>query len=190
MTDRSDEIARRASNDRFRRAREALVEALRALVGPHAAVEPLTDADRAAALAAEAAAAYRAAQGEGWSIVHREWQSDDRAAVTDLLHVLSAALGARPVWFILPGREPQVVPMSSDLVLDNPLGFAALGDHEFTLLDQVLPAGFTLTRRSYHRGPARTAYAWEVEAWGADPWLSVTTRALREQQGESGSGAG
>ncbi|HET7566219.1 MAG TPA: hypothetical protein VFJ96_14550 [Gemmatimonadaceae bacterium] len=189
MTDRSDEIARRASNNRFRRERAALVDALRALVGPRVALEPLADADRAAALAAEALAAYRSAEAQEWTIVHSEWRSDALVAMVEFCHAVSAALGARAVWLILPGREPQVVPVSSELVLDNPLGFAALGDYEFMLLDQALPAGLALLRHSHHWGPEQTTYSWEAEAWGAEPWLSVTTRALREQQGDSSWGA-
>ena len=191
MADRPDDIARRASDNRFRRGRADLGEALATLLGARDAPEPVADADRAAALAAEARSAYRAAESQDWSVVRAEWRSDDRVAVTDLLHAIAAAVGPRPVWLVVPGREPQAVPLTADVVLDNPLGFAALGDHEFTLLDHSVPGGLTLTRHARGSG-AETSYTWEAEAWGTEPWLSAATRALREQRarGESGGAAG
>lgn len=162
--------------------------ALRRLLGPRAAPEPLADADRAAALAAEARAGHRAAEEHGWALVRRGWPSDARDAVAALVHAVSAHLGARPVWLVVPGREPQIAPVSSDAVLDNPLGFAALGDSEMVLLDQAVPAGLWLGRHSYHY-PDEVRYAWELEVWGAEPWLSAATRAMREQ-GEGGADSG
>src|SRR5512132_4540221 len=58
MSDPSDDLPLRASDDRFRRGRAELSEALVALLGPRGAPLPLADADRAAALAAEARGAY------------------------------------------------------------------------------------------------------------------------------------
>jgi hypothetical protein len=183
MAERPDDSsARRASDDRFRRRRAALTEALGALLGPRAAPEPLADADRAAALASEARAGYQEAEGRGWALVRRVWPRDDRAAVAEVMDAMRAALGERAVWLIVPGREPQAVPTTSDAVLDNPLGFAALAEGEFTLLDERLPAGLTLVRHPHASGSA-TAYSWELEAWGAEPWLSAATRALRERGG-------
>lgn len=52
MTDRSEDIARRASDSRFRSHRAALIEALCSLPGPRSVPEPLANADGAAALAA------------------------------------------------------------------------------------------------------------------------------------------
>lgn len=178
MTDeRSDDLTRRASDGRFRRRRAELAAALQALLGARAAVEPLADADRAAALAAEARAGHRAAEAHAWALVGHVWESDDRAAVATVLHRTAALLGARPSWLIVPGREPQAVALSSDAVLDNPLGFAALADdYELVLLDQQLPAGLWLARRT----PGASHHAWELEVWGTEPWLSAATRALRE----------
>lgn len=187
MTDRSDDITRRASDNRFRRRRVELVEALGGLLGQRAIAEPLADADRAAALAAEARASHRAAEPHAWALVHRDWRRDDRAGVVELLNAISARLGARATWLILPGWEPQVIPLSSDVLLDNPLGFAALADFEMVLLDQSVPAGLWLLRHSHVRG-AETTFSWELEVWG-EPWLSAATRAIREQL-ESGGAAG
>ena len=187
MTERSDEIARRGSDGRFRRRRAELVEALRGLLGPRAAAAPIADADRAAAVAAEARASNRAAGQHEWAMVRREWPRDDRVAVVDLLHAASTHMGPRAVWLILPGREPQVVRVSSDAVLDNPLGFAALADFELLLLDGGVPAGLWLLRHSRVH-PTATTYTWELEVWG-EPWLSATTRAIRQQR-ESGEAAG
>jgi hypothetical protein len=174
----SADEARRASDARFQQRREELVEALRSLLGTHAAAAPLPDADRAAALAAEARASHRTAGEHEWGVARREWTRDDRGAVVALLHIVRAHLGPRPVWLIVPGREPQAVVADSDAVLDNPLGFAALADFELVLLDQQLPAGLWLLRHS-HGHPDATTHGWELEVWG-EPWLSATTRAMRE----------
>jgi hypothetical protein len=68
--------------------------------------------------------------------------------------------------------------VDSEAVLDNPVGFAAAADHELRLLDQELPAGLLLDRRSHVHGPDVVRYTWELEVWG-EPWLSAATRALR-----------
>lgn len=190
MTDRSDEIARRASDNRFRRGREALSGALERLLGLAQAAEPLRDADRAAGIAAEALAGHRAAEEHAWAIVRRTWSVDDRTAVVALVHAISTNVGDRSAWFIVPDREPQVVAISSEVVLDNPLGFAALADYELVLLDQEMQAGLWLGRLEYHYGRGVTRYGWEVEVWGSEPWLSAAARALRGEQDETDSGAG
>lgn len=176
--DRRDADPRGASDRRFARGRAELTAALRALLGAREAVLPLPDADRAAALAAEARTGHRQGASHDWAIVRHRWPASARAAATDVLHALSALLGARASWLIVPGREPQAVALSSDVVLDNPFGFATLGDGpELVLLDQQLPAGLWL-------GPA-TAPAdegWELEVWGSEPWLSAATRAIRERR--------
>jgi hypothetical protein len=74
------------------------------------------------------------------------------------------------------------VAVESDAVLDNPLGFAALAGGELVLLDQEVPAGIWLG------GPAAGTGGWELEVWGAEPWLSAATRALREQPGADEGG--
>jgi hypothetical protein len=166
----------RASDRRFHHRRAELVEALRALLGARAAPAPLDDAARAAALAAEVTREHRAARQNSWAVVRHEWAAHARAAVAALLQDVSERVGARPVWLVVPGREPQAVPASSDAVLDNPLGFAALAGGELVLLDRELPAGLWLA------GPAAGGDAWRLEVWGSEPWLSAATRAVREQR--------
>ena len=180
MTDSSDADFRHASDRRFARDRHALVASLRGLLGPRGAPEPLADADRAAALAAEARAAHREAADLPWALVRHLWTTADRAGVTAVLHGVSGSLGSRACWLIVPGREPQAVPLASDAALDNPLGFAALAAApELVLLDQQLPAGLSLVRHDGEPpGPAHER--WELEVWGAEPWLSAATRAIRE----------
>ncbi len=182
MAERSEDPAadaRRASDERFRRGREELVVALRSLLGPRGAPHPLDDADRAAAVAAEARAGHRAAGEHAWAVVRHAWGEDGRAGAAAVLQALSALVGPRPVWLVVPGREPQAVEVDSDVVLDNPIGFAVLAEGgELVLLDRQLPAGVWLGR---HAGAAPGAPAgWELEVWGAEPWLSAATRALRE----------
>ena len=188
MIDRSDDIARRASDNRFRRGREALAVELRRLLGESIPHEPVAEADTAATLAADARAGHRAAEEHEWALVRRTWPTDDRQAVVALVHALDGALGSRPVWLVVPDREPQVVALTSDVVLDNPLGFAALaalaggtlGSVELVLHDREVPAGLWLGRHVHVFGPHDVRYTWELEIWGAEPWLSAATRALRE----------
>jgi hypothetical protein len=182
---RSDDITRRASDNRFRRGREALALELRRLLGERAAPEPLADPDAAAAIASDARAGHRAAEEREWARVRREWPADSREAVADLVHAVSDAVGPRPVWLVVPDREPQAVALTSDVVLDNPLGFAALsgsvlGSVELVVLDREVPAGLWLGRHVHVFGPDETRFTWELEVWGAEPWLSSATRALRE----------
>lgn len=172
--------ARRASDARFRARRAELSDALAALLGPHDASAPVADADHAAALAAEARAAYRAAEQEGWALVRHEWPREAVGAVVALLHAVNERVEARPVWLVVPGREPQAISLPSDAVLDNPMGFAALADFELVLLDHGVPGGITLTGHAHVLGSATDA--WELEAWGAEPWLSAVTRAVRDER--------
>jgi hypothetical protein len=194
MSDRSDDIARRASGDTFRRDGEALLGELRRLLGAHAAPELVADADAASALAAEARAGREAAEPHDWALVRRAWPADSRDAVVALVHAVSEAVGPRPVWLVVAGRTPQVAALRSDVVLDNPLGFAALshaapGRVELVLMDRQVPAGLRLGRHVHVSGPTDTRFTWELEVWGAEPWLSGATRALREA-GRSGPAAG
>ncbi|HZF68211.1 MAG TPA: hypothetical protein VEZ47_09245, partial [Gemmatirosa sp.] len=125
----------------------------------------------------EARAGHRAAEAHAWAVVRHAWPGDDRGGVSELLHAVSALLAARPCWWIVPGREPQAVPLASDAVLDNPFGFAALAEgHELVLLDAELPAGLWLG----HPPHDAAGDGWAVEVWGTEPWLSAATRALRE----------
>jgi hypothetical protein len=179
-----DDDPRRASDARFARQRAELTAALRGLLGAREAVVPLPEADRAAALAAEARRAHGEGASHEWAIVRHRWPAGDRARVAAVLHGLSELLGRRASWLIVPGREPQAVALSSDVVLDNPFGFATLGGApELVLLDGQLPAGLWL-------GPPvsgvsdPTGDGWELEVWGTEPWLSAATRAIRERRDE------
>jgi hypothetical protein len=169
---------RRASDARFRARRVELADGLRALLGPHDAASPVDDADRAATIAVEASAAHREARDHGWAVVGAKWPAEGRGDVVSLLHVVSALLGPRDVWLVVPGREPQAVALGAEVVLDNPLGFASLAGGELTLLDREVPGGLWLA------GPAAGAHgvadAWQLEVWGAEPWLSAATRAVRD----------
>jgi hypothetical protein len=181
MAERPDGDPRRASDGRFGRGRAELGAALRALLGA-SAPEPLADADRAASVAAEARAAQRDAADHPWAVVRHDWATDDRESVAAVVHAISALVGARPAWLVVPGREPQVVGVASDAVLDNPLGFAALAeDGELMVVDQLLPAGLWLGRHP-HPTAAQATTGWGLEAWGTEPWLSAATRALRERR--------
>ena len=178
----SEEDPRRASDARFRARRAELTDGLRTLLGPRDGAMPLDDADRAVAVAVEAGAAHREARDQGWAVVGAAWPAEGRARVVSLLHAVSALVGPREVWLVMPGREPQAVALSADVVLDNPLGFASLAGGELTLLDRDVPGGLWLA------GPAAGAHGvadeWQLEVWGAEPWLSAATRAVREAREE------
>ena len=190
MSDRPDDLARRAGDVRFRRGREALALELRRLLGTRRAAEPVADADGAAALAAEARAAHRAAEEAGWALVRHEWPADDREGLTAVVHAVGERVGSRPVWLVVPDREPQAVALTADAVLDNPLGFASLAARvggalrgvELVLADRELPAGLWLGRHVHVAGPEDVRHTWELEVWGAEPWLSAATRAVRERR--------
>jgi hypothetical protein len=171
-----EENPRRAGDARFRRRHAEVAGALRALLGPHELVTPLDDADRAAALAADVVVGHREARGHAWAIVRHAWTGPgSRGALVALLHAISALAGPRASWLIVPDREPQAVPIGSDAVLDNPLGFTALAGGELVLVDQSVPAGLWLLADG-------DTDSWTLEVWGAEPWLSAATRALREQR--------
>ena len=180
MAAERDDDPRRGSDLRFRARRAAVIEELRSLLGTRSSAEVVDDADRAAALAAEARASHRDAEPDSWAIVRRAWEDDDRSAVTYLLHAIGEILEPRATWLILPGREPQAVALPADAILDNPVGFAALSDFELVMLDQRVPAGLWLLRRA--RAQPSTGFSWEMEVWG-EPWLSAATRAIRESRG-------
>lgn len=186
MTHRPDDSARAASDRRFHHQRSEIATALHTLLGARCCPEPLADPDRAAALAVEARATHRDAEPNSWAVARRQWTCEQREHLVGLLHAINARLGSRPTWLVVPGREPQVVPVPSDAVLDNPLGFAALAGFELLLSDQAVPAGLWLMRHA-HDASSSDAVTWELEVWG-EPWLSATTRALREcpETGELG----
>jgi len=183
MSERGDDIGRGAAELRFQRRRAELAESLGALLGA-GAPEPLEDAGRAAALADEARAAAHDAESSGWALVRREWRRDDRAAVAALLQAIGERVGPRAAWLIVDDREPQAVPIAADAALDNPLGFASLGSHalvqQLMLVDEAVPGGLTLSRHAHHGAGGVVTFSWELEAWGAEPWLSAATRSIRE----------
>jgi hypothetical protein len=177
----SDDLRARLAAERFRHHRNVVHEDLVRLVGPRSAVTLLEDAAGAAAMEAEFLASHRAAEGQDWACVAQEWPDAEVVALADTVHRLARNLRPRSVWLLLASHEghaPQAAVVDSDAVLDNPLGFAALGDHEVRLLDREVPAGLWLARHSYHHGPTDVRHTWELEVWG-EPWLSATTRALR-----------
>ena len=178
MDGSADEIARRAGGNGFRQRRTALTGEIARLLGPRVAAEPLDDAARAAALDAAFHRDRRAFDAHEWARVSRWWGANEASDLADTLHRISYNAGPRPAWLLVGAREPQAVPLTSDVVLDNPLGFAALADHELRLLDQEVPAGVWLVRHSERSG-FHIQYRWELEVWGSEPWLSAATRALR-----------
>jgi hypothetical protein len=131
----------------------------------------------AASIAEEFLASVRATDALG-TVVSQRWPQRDIQEIVDTLHRVSRNLGSRPVWLIVSLSEPHAIAMASDIALDNPLGFAGLGDHELQLLDRELPAGLWLIRPSGPDGSTIVEYTWELSAWG-EPWGSATTRALR-----------
>ena len=176
--DRSDEIRRRAGEARFRRGRASMASDLTRLLGTRTAAALLEDRERAVALNAEFLRTHTEATSQDWARITQWWDASEAGDLAEALHRLARIAGARPVWLLAGGREPQAAVTDSDSILDNPLGFAALGDYELRLLDREVPAGLWLVRHSYHAGPD-VAYRWELEVWGAEPWLSSATRALR-----------
>lgn len=180
MTDRSEEMARRTADARFRVGRNAVSSALQRLLGDVAA-RPIEDRDRAAALTAEFWSSLRAAEPHDWEFIVHEWPTDDREAVSALLHRFSAHLGSRPVWLTLGAREPQAVAIASDSTLDNPIGFAALSDNELRLLDRDTAAGLWLGQHSHH-GSSSTSFTWELNVWG-EPWVTAAHATFRDAAG-------
>jgi hypothetical protein len=174
-----DANANRLREARFRAGRDALADWISALLGPHAGAAPVDNIRHAAALHAEYRASERAAEGQEWALARASWPLADLDEAIDALHRVSSNLGPRGVWLIVPGREPHACPLASDVVLDNPLGFALLADQELALLDRDVPAGFSFKRYERESEDGGTDYEWELIVWG-EPWLSATMRALRE----------
>ena len=148
------------------------------LLGTRTLIEPLSSAARAAQLDSAFVQAHAETEDLEWARVAHWWEADETDTLVETLHRMSALLGTRLVWLIVGGTEPQVASLVSDKVLDNPLGFGGLAGDDLRLLDQEVPAGIWLTRHTYH-GATQTQFRWEFEAWGAEPWLSAATRALR-----------
>ena len=179
--DRSDDIARLAAANRFRLQRTDLAARVRGLLGPHVVYELLADSTRAAAIAEEFWDSLRFAESNERSFFVREWSTDDIESVSAVLHRINHSLGRRLVWVSWSQRESQVAELDSDAVLDNPIGFANLSDHELRLLDREVTAGLWLGRHAHHFGPDHAEYSWELNVWG-EPWLAAATRAIREAE--------
>lgn len=160
--------------------RRALAEDLVRLLGRDAPM-PMDDALRADALAREFVASREAALPDEWALVRRTWDGVQEQAVVDTLHRLARNAGAREAWLLVSmppgGAGPHAAAIASELVLDNPLGFAAMADGELRLLDQAVPGGLWLQRHAREQAGG-VRFTWELEVWG-EPWLSAATRAFR-----------
>jgi hypothetical protein len=176
VAERGDESGARIESTRWRREEAALADALGTLLGRDAGAFDFAQAAEAKAVAEEFLASWRTLAGSG--VVERTWPEIEIQPAVDTLHRISRNVGERPVWLIVGLSDPHAVTLASDTVLDNPLGFASLGDRELRLLDHDLPAGLCFIRHSHQRGAAETEYTWELSTWG-EPWASATTRALR-----------
>jgi hypothetical protein len=128
-------------------------------------------------LSAEFRASHDAAGPDEWALVRRAWPIGETTEPVAAVQRLARNLGARRVWAIGLADPAQAVAVESDLVLDNPLGFAAATDHDLALLDAEVPAGLWLARHAHHF-PGDARFSWELEVWG-EPWLSAATRAFR-----------
>src|SRR5689334_1839065 len=159
----SESFAHRLAAQRFRNRRREFALALAGLLG-EGAPAPLGDPDRAAALSAEYRASYDVAAPSEWALVRREWPAIEVTELVDAVHRLARNVGRRPVWVLCLGEDAQAAASDSDVVLDNPLGFAAVTGHQLALLDVEVPAGVSLARHSHHVGP-RVSFRWELEVW-------------------------
>ena len=168
----------RASAQRFLAARASYAAWLRSLLGAHARIVPVEEVEAAASLHAEYRAGEREAEGKDWALARHAWPLQDIDEAVEALHRLSNNLGSRDVWLIIPDREPQACALSSEMVLDNPLGFAALARNELALMDRSVPAGLSFQRYDLSTEYGVDEHEWELVVWG-EPWLSATARALR-----------
>lgn len=178
MTEQNAELKQRLRANRFRHEQSGLAAAIEALLGTASGPLEFVTLDRADALAAEYQLSHRTA-AELNATVEAAWPQDEIERAVMFIHSLIEHVGARPAWLIVQLTEPQALMLNSDVVLDNPLGFASLADSELRLLDREVPAGLWLVRHSHHYGPMLTDYTWELTIWG-EPWASAATRALRE----------
>ena len=176
MSSERDDFTR-ASAQRFLAARASFATWLRSLLGAHARIVPVEDVRAAASLYGEYRAGEREAEGQDWALARHSWPLQDIDEAVDALHRLSNNLGSRDVWLIIPDRDPQACALSSEMVLDNPLGFAALARNELALMDRAVPAGLSFQRHDV-TNEYGSEHEWELIVWG-EPWLSATTRALR-----------
>ena len=177
MTEQNAELHQRQRADRFRHEQAGLAAALEGLLGKASGTLEFVTLDRADALAAEYQLSHRSAADLS-ATVEASWPQDEIERAVNFIHALIEHVGARPAWLIVKLTEPQAVPLTSEVVLDNPLGFASLADTELRLLDQELPAGVWFVRHAHQYGPLLADYTWELIVWG-EPWASAATRVLR-----------
>ena len=177
MTDWEHDLDAGQRAERFRHEELALADALASLLGREARALSLVERPRAAALATEFLASHHAHELHG-GVTEETWRQAQVQLAVDALHRASRNLGSRPVWLLVGLSDPHAVALASEIVLDNPLGFAALGDHELRVLDCELPAGLWLLRGTHQAEAETSDCTWELTAWG-EPWASATTRALR-----------
>lgn len=178
MSEPAADLTARARADAFRHEQAGLAAALRGLLGQAADSLTFLDLEGAGALSAELLASHRAADEYGGSVVERTWPEAEIQLAVDAIHRVARNVGPRPVWFVVPLTAPQCVAVPNDVILDNPLGFAALADRELRLMDQELPAGLWLRRHTRDDATGHADYTWELSVWG-EPWASAATRALR-----------
>ena len=177
MTEQNAESIKRLRANRFRHEQSGLAAALEGLLGTASGALEFVTLDRADALAAEYQYSRRGAADLN-ATVEAAWPQDEIERAVNFIHGLMEYVGTRPAWLIMQLTEPQAVALTSEIVLDNPLGFATLADNEVRLLDRELPAGLCFLRHSHHFGPMLAEYTWELTVWG-EPWASAATRALR-----------
>ena len=178
MTEQNAELSQRLRASRFRHEQSGLAAALEGLLGTASGALEFVTLERADALAAEYQLSRRSAADVN-TTVDATWPQDEIERAVNFIHALIEHVGARPAWLIVQLTEPQAVALTSEIVLDNPLGFATLADNEVRLLDRELPAGLGFVRHSHQYGPMLTEYTWELTVWG-EPWASSAARALRE----------
>jgi hypothetical protein len=177
MTEQNAESIQRLRANRLRHEQSGLAASLEGLLGTASGALEFVTLDRADALAAEYQLSQQSA-AELDATVEATWPQDEIERAVNFIHALIEQVGARPAWLIIQLTEPQAIALTSEVVLDNPLGFATLADNEVRLLDRELPAGLSFIRHSHDHGPMLTEYIWELTTWG-EPWASAATRALR-----------
>lgn len=177
MTEQNAELHQRLRAERFRHEQSGLAAALEALLGRASGTLEFVPLDQADALAAEYQLSHRSAADLN-AAVEATWPQDEIERAVNCIHALIESVGSRPAWLIVQLTEPQALSLATEVVLDNPLGFASLADTELRLLDLEVPAGLWFVRHSHQYGPLLTDYTWELIVWG-EPWASAATRALR-----------
>ena len=163
---------------RFRHEQAALADAIGGLLGRAANKLESAELREAESVNAEFIASWEAQEERDHAVVSQTWPQAEIERAIDTVHRIAQQVGDRSVWLVIALTEPHALSLSSEAILDNPLGFAALGDHELRLLDRELPAGLWLLRHSLHPGAAQAQYSWELTVWG-EPWASAATRVLR-----------